>query len=110
MAMAYVRDTDLAWPMLVDESRSLYAAYGMDRGGWWDIFGPPSWWAYARLLFRGRRLQRPGSDVRQLGGDVLIDPQGKVRVHHVGSGPADRPSVTSLLEIVRHAAGDGNDD
>lgn len=103
MAMSYVRDTGLTWPLLVDESRLLYAAYGMDRGGWWDIFGPQSWWAYCKLLFRGRRLQRSGSDVRQLGGDVLVDPQGKVRVHHVGSGPADRPSVTSLLDAVRHA-------
>jgi hypothetical protein len=34
-------------------------------------------------------------------GDVLIDPEGIVRVHHVGTGPADRPSVSSLPEIVR---------
>ena len=39
-------------------------------------------------------------DVRQLGGDVLIDPQGVIRLHHVGRGPADRPAVARLLNVI----------
>ncbi len=105
MAEAYVRETDLRWPLLVDETRELYTAYGMERGRSWQILGPASMWAYAKLLAKGRRLRRPNDDVFQLGGDVLIDPQGVVRLHHVGSGPADRPSVSSLLELVRKDAG-----
>lgn len=101
LALAYVKETDMRWPLLVDESRALYAAYGMHRGRWRDILGWSSWWAYAKLLFRGRRLQRSSGDLQQLGGDVLIDPAGVVRLHHSGTGPADRPSVSSLLEVVR---------
>lgn len=104
LAQAYVRETQLAWPLLVDESRALYAAYGMDRSGWWAVWGPASWWAYAKLLARGYRMRRSEGDVNQLGGNVLIDPAGVVRLLHVGSGPADRPSVASLLEAVRSAA------
>ena len=100
LAMAYVRQTGLSWPLLVDSERSLYHAYGMERGRWWDLAGPAAWWAYLKLFARGRRLRAPGSDVKQLGGDVLIDPEGVVRFHHIGSGPADRPAVKDLLKPV----------
>jgi len=103
---AYVRETGLRWPILIDESLALYSAYGMQRGRWWDLWGPASWWAYAKLLLRGRRLRLPSGDASQLGGDVLIDLNGVVRLHHVGNGPADRPSVSSLLELVRKDASD----
>jgi hypothetical protein len=36
---------------------------------------------------------------------VLIDPAGVVRVHHVGSGPADRPSIESLLRVLHESGG-----
>jgi len=39
----------------------------------------------------------------QQGGNVLIDPNGIVRVHHVGRGPADRPSVDRLIAAVLSA-------
>ena len=102
-ARNYVRESNLPWPMLVDETRSLYQAYNMDRGRWWDIYGPSAWWIYAKLLLKGRRLQKAVGNFDQLGGAVLIDPEGFVRLHHVGKGPADRPSVDSLLEVVRSA-------
>ena len=101
LAMGYVKETNLPWPLLVDQSRALYAAYGMHRGRWRDILGWSSWWAYAKLLLRGRRPRRSSGDLQQLGGDVLIDPTGVVRLHYVGTGPADRPSVSSLLDVVR---------
>lgn len=97
----YVRDTGLDWPILIDESLALYHAYGMERGTLWQVWGPPSWWAYIKLLARGRRLRRISGDVLQLGGDVLIAPDGTVRYHYVGRGPADRPSVAELLSVVR---------
>jgi hypothetical protein len=101
IAENYVRQTNLPWPVLIDESRSLYQAYGMERGRFWEIWGPASWWIYLKLLFRGRRLRKPSGDIHQLGGDVLVDPQGVVRLHRVGHGPADRPSVDSILALVR---------
>lgn len=99
VARAYVRESCLRWPILVDETRTLYHSYGMLRGTRWDIWGPRTWWAYAKELIRGRMPSAAGlgSDTSQLGGDVLVDPAGIVRVLHVGSGPADRPSVAALL-------------
>lgn len=101
LAIAYVRETGLPWPLLIDPDLRLYKAYGMDQGTWWNVFGPPAFGIYLKLLWRGRHLVRPGRDLHQLGGDVLIDPEGIVRIHHVGVGPADRPGVSTLLEPMR---------
>ena len=100
-AESYVRETGLRWPLLIDSSRRLYTAYGMGRGRWWAIWGPATWLAYLRLIARGRRPQPASGDVQQLAGDVLIDPSGTVILHHVGDGPANRPSISLLLDPVR---------
>ena len=109
LAETYARETQLHWPLLVDDSLSLYSAYGMHRGRVWDVWGPASWWVYIKLMLHGRLLILPAGDPNQLGGDVLIDPKGIVRLHHVGSGPADRPSVPGLLDIVRRGTGASGD-
>lgn len=101
---AYIDETNMPWPILIDENRDLYTAYGMERGRASDILGLRSWWTYAKLLFRGRRLRRGEGDIYQLGGDVLVDPDGIVRLHHVGIGPADRPEVSTILDVVRESA------
>jgi hypothetical protein len=101
VATDYVLETGLPWTLLLDPTRSLYTAYGMGRGRWWRIWGPATLWAYARLVARGERPRRPTGDVDQLGGDVLVDPAGKVAVLRVEQGPADRPAVSALLEPIR---------
>lgn len=113
LAGQYAAETGLTWPLLVDGQRTLYRAYGMGRTSTWRVWGPATWWAYAReLLWRGQRRHRPertgaaarALDWAQAGGDVLIDPAGVVRLHRVGSGPADRPAVDEILAQV--SAGD----
>jgi len=99
IARSYVEQTKLTWPLLIDSDRKLYRAYGMERADWWSIYGPVSIWHYMKLVFgRGRRIEKPGRDFRQLGGDVLIDPAGEVRFHHVNESPHDRPSVEEILQ------------
>lgn len=99
-AQTYAGDMRLPWPLLVDESRQLAVAYGMHRASAWDLYGPASIAVYLKLMARGRRPKRPTDDVTQLGGDVLIGSDGMILLHHVGSGPADRPAVETLLERV----------
>jgi hypothetical protein len=105
-AEEYVRETGLRWPLLIDGRRVLYGAYGMGRGRWSAIWGPATWWAYLQLIRRGHRLKRATGDIRQLGGDVLVDRAGWVALHHVGKGPADRPAVAALFERVRQGRRD----
>lgn len=101
VAENYVRQTSLPWPFLVDVNRTLYSAYGMSRGRWWDLSGPAVILEYFRLFAKGRTLKKTTGDVKQLGGDVVIDPSGIVRFHYVGVGPADRPSVDALTAVIR---------
>jgi len=100
-ARAYADETGLDWPILVDVERVLYRKYGMDHASFADLWGPRIWWAYLVEFARGQRPRRWGSDVSQRGGDLLIDPEGVVRLHHVGADPADRPDPKTLLAIVR---------
>ncbi len=100
-AKQYVQETGISWPLLIDERRELYASYGMLEASFWDIWGPKTWWAYFKELLAGNLPGKSAGDVSQRGGDVLIDPDGIVRFHHIGIGPADRPSIESILEHVK---------
>jgi len=100
LARAYAEDTSLPWTLLVDDTRGTYGAYGMLSASFWDIWGPKTWWAYLKEILKGRRPGKSGGDISQRGGDVLIDPNGTVALHHVGAGPSDRPPVGALLQRV----------
>lgn len=103
LARGYVADTGLKWPLLIDGDRQVYRSYGMLNASFLDVWGPRTWQAYAGELLKGRTLEKSGDDIYQRGGDVLIDPQGIVRLHHVGSGPADRPAVELIFKIITGA-------
>ena len=98
MARAYVEQTGLEWPLLIDRERKLYQAFQMERGSWWAIANPVSIWRYVALMLRGRKLQKSGEDYRQMGGNVLLDPDGNIRLHHVSHHPHDRPEVREILK------------
>ena len=94
---AYIKETEIDWPILIDHDRRLYRSYGKLRGRLRDIWGVRTWMAYLKELVGGHLPKYSGGDTRQLGGDVLIDPDGIVRFHHIGRGPADRPSVAAIF-------------
>jgi hypothetical protein len=57
--------------------------------------------AYGRLLRQGRRLERPSGDTLQLGGDFVVDRDGRLAYAYRSRGPDDRPSVDDLVDAVR---------
>jgi peroxiredoxin len=91
----------LAYPVLADETRAFYRAYGLHRGSRRRVWGLSSVRAYGRLLRQGRRLERPTGDTLQLGGDFVIDRDGRLAYVYRSRGPDDRPSVDDLLDAVR---------
>jgi len=105
-AKQYVQETGIDWPLLIDEKRELYGSYGMLKASFWDIWGPKTWWAYFKELLAGHLPKSSAGDISQRGGDVLVDPDGTVQLHHVGSGPTDRPSVESILAYVQSKSPD----
>jgi len=98
LARAYVEETALSWPLLIDDTRETYRAYGMLSASFRDIWGPKTWWAYLKEILKGQKMKKSAGDVSQRGGDVLIDPEGIVSLHHIGAGPADRPPVGRILD------------
>jgi hypothetical protein len=100
LAKAYIEDTGLLWPLLIDATREVYKAYDMLEASLWDIWGPRTWWAYLKELAHDRFPKKSDGDISQRGGDVLIDSGGIVRFHHVGQGPGNRPSATSILRVI----------
>ncbi|MCU0273183.1 MAG: hypothetical protein MUE34_08125 [Acidimicrobiales bacterium] len=62
---------------------------------------------YARLLRQGRRLRLPQQDTRQLGGDVVVGPDGRVVEVFRPRSPDDRPSMADLLVALGRASGGG---
>ncbi|MEX2561931.1 MAG: AhpC/TSA family protein [Nitriliruptoraceae bacterium] len=96
---------DPPFPILVDEARTAYRAWGMGRARWAQIWLDPAVWrAYARLLRSGERLRKGGKDALQLGGDFVVDPNGTI-VYSRPQQRDDRPPVGELLKVVRQIAG-----
>ena len=96
-AREYLDETGLIWPLLVDTDRQLYRAYDMHAARLRHLWGFATMRVYGREALRGRFPRLPRADTVQQGGNVLIDPADVVRFHHVGSGPADRPTVATVL-------------
>lgn len=106
MAKSYVESTNLEWPLLLDdENQQVYREYGLQRASWWALYNPLSILRYLKLILSGTRPGKPGKDWEQLGGDVLVDPDGIVQLHHVSQNPHDRPEVETILDLVRKNSG-----
>lgn len=103
LAIAYIENTNLKWPLLLDTQLELYKAYGMERATWRQIYGVASILKYLKLIFSGQLPGKPGKDYRQLGGNVLIDLQGIVRMHYVSISPHDRPDIDEIFRIIQSA-------
>ena len=92
-------------PVLADPDRRVYRAYGLGRLPWHRVFTPKTLLIYYMFMLRGRWPQPPGQDVRQQGGDFVVDGGGIVRLAYVGRSSDDRPAVDDLMACLRSLAG-----
>lgn len=100
---AHREHLDLPFPLLADPQRMLYRRFGLDRAPLWRIYNPGTLRLYGQLLARGRRLRRPVDDTRQLGGDFVIDADGRLAVAFRPRSPDDRPPIDDLVAAVSRA-------
>ena len=101
----YIVRNLLPFPVLTDPDRSAYAAYGFGRGSVGRVWGWRAGRRYLELLRAGRwrELRRPTEDTLQLGGDVVIAPDGTLAWGFWSEGPDDRPSVDDIIAAVEAA-------
>ena len=96
------------WPMLSDRERLLYRRLGLPRLPLWQVYSAATLARYARALLRGRRINRPVEDTRQIGGDAIVRNGRVIRLFRPHS-PDDRPPVLTLLAAVRSLTGVGEE-
>jgi len=106
-------EIELPYPLLIDESRETYGAWGMGRT---NVFGamlsPELNWRYLKLLAKGERFLGFAPDMFQLGGDFVVDPEGKMAFAYRMRNNGDRASTDTLLSAMaasRDQASGGTD-
>jgi peroxiredoxin len=104
--VAFLDEQPLPFALVADPDREGYRAFGLGRTSWWTVFRPDVVWRYLRLIFRGTKPRRPGAgeDLLQLGGDFVLDAQGRIVFAHRSAEPTDRPPVEQLVRAVEQAA------
>ena len=102
----YCRRHRLPFVCLSDEQRVAYRAYGLGRASWLRTLTPRALAPYLTLYFRapppGRRsrLHYGGQDLRQMGGDFVVAPDGRLTLAYASHDPADRPSAEQILAAI----------
>ncbi len=94
---AYRIHLRLPFPVLSDPDRVLYGLLGAERGTRRQVWSLGTLRMYARLLRAGRRLQRSREDLRQLGADVVVGRDGRVRYLALPPSPDARPAIDDLI-------------
>ena len=94
---AYSEHLGLPFPIVADPDRRLYAALGLERGTFRDVWSLGTLKMYWRLLRQGRRLSRPNEDTRQLGADLIVASDGRIAKVFRPATPDARPTVDELL-------------
>lgn len=99
----YMRWSDVQYSALIDPSRAVYRAYGLDRASLARVWGLRNLRRYLKIIAGQRltKIRRPTEDTRQLGGDFVIDREGNLAWGHWPAGPDDRPTVQQLVDAVR---------
>ncbi len=91
-------------PLLADEGRAVYQAYGMRVGSLREIYSPEVLKKYFDLIRGGRKMRlKNDEDTRQLGGDIVVGPDGRVRFSVCSKNQADRPTPEVMAAALRGA-------
>lgn len=101
-AEIWLEETGSPFPLWLDPDRTAYHAFGLQRS-FWRSWGPKNLWYYARRLGRnGRKPIKGKTDTHQLGGDFILEPDGKVLLAYRSHDPTDRPAVRLLLDALEN--------
>jgi AhpC/TSA antioxidant enzyme len=92
-------------PVLADEDRVSYKAIGAKSAGFTDLFGPKVVAKGAVTGMKHRVVQgRTIGDAAQLGGAIVVVPDGRIVWSHLSAEAGDDASPEEILNAVRAAA------
>jgi peroxiredoxin len=99
----FLREQPLPFQAVADPERAAYGAFNLEKTSWATMLRPGVILRYLRLVLRGWRPRKvsDGEDILQLGGDFVLDGEGRLTYAYRSSEPTDRPSVEALLQAMR---------
>ncbi|MFH1572862.1 MAG: peroxiredoxin-like family protein, partial [Acidobacteriota bacterium] len=100
-ARAFLEETGLDFPLLVDEQRAAYRALGLRRGSLLQVLAPFNRSARSKARQAGFRQHRTGKNPFQLGGSFVFGPGDVDLFLHSSSTFGDNAHPEKLLEAVR---------
>jgi peroxiredoxin len=99
-AQAFVKDTGIRFPVLVDDDSEAADAASVRTVDWFTLLHPRTWRATRETSRRGHHTARPGKRVRQLGATFVIGPGDVVRYEHYDADSTDHATVTDMLAVL----------
>jgi alkyl-hydroperoxide reductase/thiol specific antioxidant family protein len=108
MARDFQRSHDVDLPILIDAERVAYRAAGTKQANVAELFSPGVVLRGVRAgLAAGLRQGRTAGDAAQLGGVLVVAPDGSIPYAHLAEDASDNPPNAEVIEAVeRLAAGD----
>jgi peroxiredoxin len=101
-AAHFRRRQQIALPVLADEKRTSYKAAGAKVGSMSDLFGPMVIARGALTTLRTRKVQgRTIGHPAQLGGAMVIAPDGEIAWSHMAKDASDNASAKKIVEAIR---------
>lgn len=98
-AQKWLEETCAIFELLLDSDRKAYDAYGFEYS-LFRSWGVKTIMNYVRLLLQGAKWRGIQGDSGQLGGDVIIDKHGVIKMIYRSHDPTDRPQIEHLLDML----------
>jgi peroxiredoxin len=101
-AAQFRRRQGIQLPVLADEDRVSYRAAGAKVAGITDLFGPKVIAKGALTGVREKAIQtRTIGDAAQLGGTIVVEPDGSISWSHMSNDAGDNASPEEIIAAVR---------
>lgn len=99
-ALLLEQELALRFPVYGEPTLALYRELAMPRGSWWQVTLGPMLRQPLAAIRRFRDVRKPGKDVRQLGGVVLLSAEGRVLYTYCQRDSGDLPGDDEVLTAV----------
>ena len=93
-----------SFQLLLDPERKVYRAYKL-KHSWLSSWNLKTFAYYARALIGGKEWRGIIGDSAQLGGDFIINRDGRFLLEYRSKEATDRPKVSELLSLSRKHKG-----
>jgi peroxiredoxin len=100
-----MHDLKNPFPLLLDPAKEAYRRWGLGRTNLFGaVLSPELNVRYVKLLIKGERFLGLAPDMLQLGGDFVVDRQGRIAFAHALTNNGDHAAVPHLIDQLRAAA------